>query len=373
MISPDDIVLHLQAYLPAFTSDFNEQIIGTASVSSGSVIVNATNHALTANSAVIARGVQYNNQLASVVINNDGSTRFTTVTDHDLTEPSFADDPKTLELTGLDAPWVGVHNIESVPNRRTFEIATPAGETVEPNITNAFLNERRSAGITGVQNVASIIDSNSFTFDAPTDVPTLPNGSVSDITILKSVRVSGAADLVRATNLYTQYTNELMRSKPYLFVIMLDTDVSKDRHSLNDAQITATAQNTLKQTLLQNFAVLMFIPTSEDDVSGFRAQNKAYDEYFRALTATLLGFRFNDPDTQQNYVTAHTGNGPAGDYNSSYYIHAYNWQVASTITFDNGFKLQPNVAFRDIAHTWDINSDDMAQMSGRINLDEEPL
>jgi len=370
MISPEDIVFHLQTFIPRFTNDFSEQIQGSASVLGNVVTVQASNHALQDGNNIIVRGSNFQNQLSDVTINADGSTRFITTFDHDLTEPRLAEDQRTLVLDGIAVPWEGAHIIDSVSNRRTFEILTPIGETIEPDITNAFLIESRSAGVGGLQQVDTT-DISSFTFNLSPDFPTLPTGEIGDIEILKSVRVSGAADLARAEELYTQKSG-INATKPYLFVIMLDADVSKDRHSLNDGVGTFTSQNTMKQTILQNFVVAAFIPTITD-VSGFKAQDLAYNDYFTALVNVMFGFQFPDPETQQNYVTVSNGHGPAGDYNSSYYIHVYNWQTPSVITFDNGFNLQPDVAFRDITATWDINRDDMSQMSNNINLDDEAL
>jgi len=35
--------------------------------------------------------------------------------------------------------------------------------------------------------------------------------------------------------------------------------------------------------------------------------------------------------------------------------------------------MTPDVAFRDIASTWNVNGDSMAQLGLNVNLDDEPL
>ena len=72
----------------------------------------------------------------------------------------------------------------------------------------------------------------------------------------------------------------------------------------------------MKQTNLNNFSTVVFIPTKED-IAGNDAQQSAYSEVYKALLNVLYGFQFEDSDTALTYVTVSAGHG-AGVYNTAY-------------------------------------------------------
>lgn len=368
MITPDDIVTHLQTYLPVFSNLFGDKLTATASVSGSTVTVSSTAHGLTVGQSIIVSGGKFSNSIAGVTDNGDGTLRFTTDFDHDLTEPKAINDYTTLTLGGIDPTWNGDHTIVAIPNRRTFEIEYPAGESTPPSITTANLIESRSAGLIGMKTVATVPDADTFTFEV-SGIPTLPTGAIVDIQVQSGAYVFGAENADRAEDIYAQYSQGLAR--PMVFVIMNDVDVSKDRDALNDSVATFTGANFGKQTIMQNFSTLVIYPT-DDEVSGFNAQNLFYGDIYRALVSTMFGFFFSDPDTSIKYRTVNNGHGPAS-LRQAYAMHVYDWQVPSVVSFENGFLLQPDVAFRDIVSDWYNNSDDQALMELGIDLDDEPL
>lgn len=368
MITPNDIVTHLQTYLPVFTNLFGDKLTATATASGSTVTVTSTAHGLSPGDSVSVSGGTFENTITSVTDNGDGSLRFETAQDHDLTAPKAALDNKTLTLSGIGSPWDGAQKIVTIPNRRAFEIDYPAGETIPPSIVTAKLVENRSAGIIGLQTVATVPDADTFTFEV-SNVPSLPTGDVGSIQVATGSYIFGAESADRADEIYAQYS--IGQARPMLFVIMNDTDVSKDRHALNDGVATYTAQNYGKQTILQNFSILVIYPTDQE-TSGFNAQDLFYGDIYRALVSTLYGFFFEDPDTPIKYRCVNNGHGP-GALNSAYAAHVYDWQIPSVVSFENGFLLQPDVAFRDIVSDWFNNSDEEALLDLNINLDDEPL
>ena len=369
MIAPTDVVNHLRQYLPAVTNRFSDEITATATVSGSVMTVNATAHGLQTTDSVFVTTQGFNNAITAVDFTANGLTTFTVGQDHDLTEPRLALDPTTLTLAGMGSPWDGDHTIVNVANRRNFTILSPASASVAPDITNAQLVESRRANILGQQPVATVISDDVFTITVPAGIPGLPSGNINQVSIITGVRVLGAADAARADQLYTQFPSQ----KPYLFVVMGETVASKDERTLNDSVGSFTSQNTQKQTIMQNFSVLCYLPTAEDDTSGFTASTLAYRAIFTELLSVLYGFSFDDPITAIQYTTVSNGHGPGGIFNSSYYVHVYDWQLPSVITFEDGFSLTPDVAFRDINMSWLLNNDSEATLGGSINLDEEPL
>lgn len=368
MIRPADIVFHLQANLPAHTDLFSDEIIGTGVVSGGVVTVTTAGaHNLPVGRSFVVASGDFQNPITAIVLNPDETTRFTTQFDHDLTAPQLPNDPQNLVLTGIAAPWSGTFKTDSVPNRRTFEIETPAGETVAPAV-EGHLIETRPAGLAGIQTVETVPSTTTFTFTAPSNLPSLPDGQIDNLRILRGSRVTGAADLDRAEAQYT----EKAAGQAALYVVMTDVDISKDRHTHNDGVATFTPQNFGKLTALQNFVTVVILPTAADDKTGFKAQSLAYDQVFRALTRSLLGLRPPDAETKMNYVTVPNGHGPSRQ-NTAYYVHEFAWQLPAVLGLDDGIQQSPDVAFRDISSTWDVNSDDMAQLEANVDLDDEPL
>lgn len=367
-LSPNEIIFHLQKFLPSVTDLFSETIAGTAVSAGNTVTVSSVGHGLSVGSKFVIGGGTFSNSLISVVDNNDGTVRFETDQEHDLTEPKQFADTKQLRLDGIGAPWDGLHDIISIPNRKFFEIAFPDGVTVLPDITNGLLIEDRSAGIIGEQEVDSVPDVDTFTFNA-VNVPLFPTGVINDLSIIKTIRIYGAADFKRATETY----NKNKSGDLELYVIMGDMVVSKDRNTSNDAIAAYTAQNFLKQTNLHNFSTIVFIPT-KDDIAGNAAVQLAYSEVYTSLLKVLYGFQFesDECDAALTYVTVSAGHG-AGEYNTVYYVHVYDWQRPDVTSFEQGFDLQQDVAFRDIDQTLNLNNDPEAIFKNVIDLDKEPL
>lgn len=365
MITPIEVVKHLKTYLPQVTDLFtnNETVIGASSA--GSVLsVNIASHGFNVGKQLILSAGTTRNQLDSSNIITPGCVTFTTVFDHDLIEPSQFNDDLTLELGGFGSVWDGTHNISTVQNRKTFDVALPSGETVAPTLDgNQYLVD--NVGL-GLQTVATVVDVNNFTIDI-SDLPPMPTGTIDGLQIISGFRISAAADFNRAQAAYSQQNQD----EAYLYVIMTDVDASKDRHTIDDAIAGFTQQDLKLLRLLQNFSTTVFLPT-RDEITGADAQTLAYGQIYDALNRVLYGFGFTDQESAIAYVTVSAGHGP-GVYNTAYLTHVYDWQLPAAITFENGFNMQEDVAFRDIEQTLFLNGDEEAPLIANTNLDEEPL
>ena len=368
MITPRDVMAHLWRYLPTVTSLFNDSLtITNASVSGGIITGTIATGTPVVGQKVLLSGIKVRNPITAYLDNGDGTVRFTVANDHDQTEPRQRLDTQQLELGGITPSiWNGSHDIINVPNRRTFEINKPAGATT-PTVAG-YLIERPTT-VLGIGEVMSVVgttvtiqpEEGIFHYDA----------DLETITVNRKIRARAAADINRATDIYTKQAV----GKPFLFVIMTDVTVSKDRHTPNDGLATFTRQDMRLLRLLQNFAIAVFIPT-QDDVGGDNAQHMAYGEIYDALTKIFYGFGFQDQESAIDYVTVSAGHGP-GIYNSAYYLHVYDWQVPNVVTFESGFDghtpFITDVAFRDIQQDLYVNNSDQAVMSLFVDLDEEPL
>lgn len=312
---------------------------------------------------VLSDGTTKNELATATLTSNDTAVEFTTVFDHDLIKPRLPLDDQLLTLEGFGNVWDGDHQILEIKNRRTIEIALPSGETVAPPIDgNQYLVE---SIFPGVYLVSSVVDINNFTVDL-SSFPDMPTGQVDNLGIISGFRIAGAADFERAKAIYA----EQKTGEPYLYVIMDDVDISKDRKTENDAIAGFTDQDTNLLRILQNFSTTVFIPTTTD-LSGVGAHDLAYKELFVSLLTTLFGFK-DQGRTAIQYRAVPAGHGP-GEYNSAYYAHVYDWQLPGAITFEDGFINTQDVAFRDIEATFKLFNDDEATLEANIDLDEEPL
>lgn len=369
MITPNDIVLHLATYLPRVTEKFSVSptVISSEVVSANTLSVNVIDHGFVAGTPLAITSGFLNNPIVAVQLVGERLV-FTTQEDHDYTSPDFP--IQYVELNGftLSSVYDGQHELVNVPNRRNFVISLPENQFVAPVLNgNEVAQEDRNTGIKGYRTVTAVADANNFSIQID-NVPPLPVNFITGLSITQNVRVAAASDIDRAREVYSrQNPDEYL----WAFVIMGDVDVSKDRHTLNDATAGFTNQDLQLIRYLQNFSIVVFIPTI-NDVSGAKAQTLAYGEMFEILNKVLFGFGFNDSSSAINYVTVNNGHGP-NPFNTSWYEHVYEWQLPVAVDFEDGFGFTEDVAFRDIKSVWDINRDSAAQMVLDINLDEEPL
>ena len=344
---------------------FSVRISARATSSGNEIIVHAPNHGLTANTTVAVLSGDIRNTLEQV--QQVGNTLvFTTMFDHDLTEPRRINDDRTVTLEGCSPAINGRFNIWRVPNRRQFSIIKPDAVTDINMLDCGVLVERRPAGILGAHVIARVPDQHTFVLTV-TGVPVLPREEITNLEILAGLYIFAAADADRALAHYRNQNND----QACLYLIMTDTDVSKDRDTQNDGLGGFTRQNLGRQTLLQGFSTLVVVPT-QNSVTGAEAQEIVYGDLYLALTQTLFGFYFPDETRNIEYVAVSAGHGP-GVYNSSIYSHVYDWQIPRVVVFENGVDLREDVAFRDIGTNWIINVDGAVELTGQINLDDEPF
>lgn len=371
MISPKQILNHIRVYLPFFTDIFSETMTASAvGVGGTTVQVTALNHGFAPGNQFIISFGRFQNPIISIVDNGDGTARFQTEFDHDLTEPKKYLDPVSLKLANFNEPeWNGEFEIVCVPNRRFFEVSFPDGINTLPTGAG-YLDEYRSAGIVGVQTVSSVIDTDNFTFEAE-NVPNFPIAPINELKLLRAIHVYGAAEVERAEKAYAKLQSSNVAS-PAVYVIMDNVTVSKDRHTLNDGVASFNRSNIGKQTLINEFMTIVFFPTN-NNTTAFNVQNEAYTTVYKALASSLYGFAFDDPETAMRYVCVNDGH-ETGVYNGAYYTHIYHWQVPTVVVFENnGWGLQPDVAWRDINSKWRIDKEIEDHFLLNVNLDEEPL
>jgi len=347
MRTPSDIVNHLAEYLPRISDKFSDSItISTATISAGRTItvVTPSAHGLSVSDPLLFVGGQTPNNIASVAEEVEDVSILITFSDvHDFTTPNSTIETESLPCVGFnESEWNTTLSIIDVPSTTTVIASFPSGATGVPTFTTATGYEERPLSIFGTQSVDTAPTTTQFTVELSTDVPELPSGEIINISATTGARIAAADTIERAEEIYTKAS---ANDDLWAFVIMTDADVSKDRHTLNDAIACYTHQNEMRLRLLYNFSVVVFFRTAAN-ISGATAQELAYGEVYTDLLQVLYGFGgFATDADNSSFVTVSAGHG-RGISNTSYYTQVYEWQVPIDITVNNGFNFYEDVALR---------------------------
>ena len=346
MITPSDIVSHLQLHLHRVTDAFSVTVpLASQTITGDRIIrlVSSSAHNLTVGRSVMVPTGRVDNRITAVTeVGN--FLEFTTQYTHDLTNTDLPLDDTDLEMAGFtDAAYNATFNTQTITAENKFQILNPGSGA--PTLNGAeILIENRPLGVRGLLEISAVTDATTFDVVIPDTYPVLPQTGVREMTVVSGLRVGAANTLQRAEELYTKQSGQ----NPWLYVIMADVEVSKDRHTHSDAVLAAAHADQLRQRFLQQFMTSVFIPTS-DDLSGSDAQQQIYGPIFTALLKVLFGARFFGTNDRSDFLTVSNGHGPEFS-TKAYYVHSYEWQHVIDIIYADGVKgnIFDDVAFRQI-------------------------
>ncbi len=358
----NDVVLQLYNSLPQLTNRFTS-FVDVQSITAAGLVATATapGHGLQVGDAVTITDA-----IAPVFIdsmNRAGTiVSVVTSTDHDLTE-NFQ---TTVTIEGAIEPeFNGTFTLLTVPNRRTFTYRTadtgPIVATGEP-----VLLDGSAYGYNGLHSVTAAT-STTFSYDLPGPVGGGARGN--NIRATTEYRITGAVNLDRAIAAYTAQQIDDW----WLFVILGDVVASKDRYIENDAVATQLGNTEWKQQVTQSFTAAVFAP-SVNSVSA-RPQRDEMEDLAPLLFQSLLGVKFDTGFANSEYYSTVFVSHGSRDYNTSVYVHQFNFQLLAEITSDDTAIEPFNVAFRDIdlSLATSLMTADSERLTADINLDDEPL
>lgn len=353
-----DVINQLRAILPKYTDVFSNVIsISSISASGGvATIVTSAVHSFSTGVGVTISDVQTRTAISAV--SKDGNVyTFTTSADHDLTQGWHTE----VTLEGFtDAVWNDTFTLVGVPNRRTFKVRS---SNSQPSLnTNEILLEVRSDGVNGRWRV-TVVNTTTFTITGDILDGTYSGGSISS-----NPRISGAVNIERAI---TEYTEQSLTDY-WLFVVMSDAAVSKDRTTFSDATATRATGNDMRLRLIDGFSLYILVNTTEDIVA-IDAVDVCRHDLFLPLLRSVNGVRFDTGLTgSADFKTILLGHS-AFDYNRAVLIYEYEFQSVMDLTDSDTVEDLDSRAFRDIDYTHEIGDDDTEDVTAEIDLDEEPL
>ncbi len=357
-----DVILQLYSALPSKTDKFTTDV-AVSSITFVGLVATATTaveHGLTDGDLVTIQGSL---SPVNIVSMDRVKTVVTVVTseNHDLTEgyqtTVLIDDANESEFNGT-------FDLLTVPNRKTFTFETEdSGATSSTG--SPVLLDGSSFGYNGLYNATNI---GLTTFDYT--LAGAVNGDARG-TIIASVgyRITGVISLERALEAYTkQATDEW-----WIFVVLGDVTASSDRHVENDAISVQTGNTAWRQLIIQPFTVLAIAPAVT--TIGARTLRDDAEDIATALFGSLLGVKFDGGlSAGDQYQTVFASHGSI-EYDTAIYVHQYNFQSQTDITFDDTVGTPFNVAFRDIdlIIATDRMTDDTERLTVDIDLDDQPL
>lgn len=358
-----DIIKHIATYLPRYSALFSTQLaVQSVSIAGDDIDITFTAaHNLTTDDQISISNVLVNTEIDTLTFNADNTVTATTLTDHDLTENWQS----TITLANSTVSAVnGMFTLLTVPNRRTFTYSYTLGSQTPPFGTVYLLENIESNPINGVHTITVL-----STTEIRVTVTGNPytNVDASNITVSTGINVSGATNIERLTDAYESQTP----IEPWLFVVLDDVTIGKNRGSPLDAPQNQGAQNAWNIEQIADFTTYVFIPSS-DKITGRDARDKA--EILRAaLYKTLINAKFDNGLASSSPVSNVV---PISDgivaYSEAYYVHQYKWQQVSQITSSDVGYFGATRAFRDLDMRI-LNRFGENLTNDHINLDDEPL
>lgn len=355
-----DVTRQLQLLLPKYT-DLVGDVLDISSIvatDTTATITTTTIHKLSDGEAVVLSGVGANTAIDSV--SQDGLIfTFTTVTDHDITFGS----PNHINasLQGFtDTDWNDSFKITSVPNRRTFKVQS---DNVIPTLNgNETLEEVRSDGVNGRFKV-TVTSQSVFTIEGTFLASNYTGGRVSS-----KVRIAGSATFNRAFNQYTkQNITDL-----WMFVVMGDAQVSKDRNTMNDSNASIPTGTEMRQRVMDGFELFIFQNVTTDMAATDAIDNARHDLQLPIMKSVQGAYFDSGLSGASDFRTAFVTHGLT-DYTKSVLVYVYQFQTLYDLTDGDTVEPLDTRAYRDTSYTHEIGGDDTTDMTGIVNHDSDPL
>lgn len=350
----------LTQHAPKYTDFLSDNVdIVSITNSSGTVsVVTATDHYLTVGRPVVVTGVSVPIAISSLTRVLGIGTLITTV-DHDLTTKIA---PSVTITDGADSNFNDTFDVVQIVNRRTIKFSIPDSGPTSTTGANLQSASRFEQGYDGIFAVATVPTSTTFTYASSSNL----DGTATTGSIKTNIRVSAAASIERAILSYTEQSVE----KAWMFVVLGDVFASKSRQTNTDFVSNQTRSNEYRQQIGEAVSIYV-ITNTKDEIAG----RKVKDEMTTLLRAILRSIGFFVFPTN-----LYVGNSDPlqfvrhgmYQYDGAVYVHQYDFEVATEVTFDDTVGFDTDVAFRDISMSQDSGlGNQTVPMTSAPNLDDE--
>ncbi len=335
-----EVVLQLQLILPKFTDYFSRTLtISSITAAGGVATIVAPSHGLANLAPITISQVTQNTAINSV--SKDGFLfTFGTVAVHDLTfdYPGY----ENVKLAGFtDSVWNDLFKLMAVPDKNTFIVQSTNSL---PTLTGGeSLLEERIDGVNG-RYAITLVDPNTFQITG-----NFEDGTYTDGTIKAAVRIAGSVSIDRALDQYTAMGD----GELWIFVVMGDAVVSKNRTAYNDATATIAPNEDIRTRIVDSFSVFI-IQSVKAEIAAVDAVDIARHDLLSPICKSLFGSIFS------------TGLSGAGDFRAiltghnfieymrEWFLYQYTFESTSDLTLEDAVDELDTKAFAEIDYTQQI-------------------
>jgi len=358
-----EVISILQERLPELITGFDDRISVSSLAQTAGVatMTFASPHGLSVGETLSVSGAASLLPLTSLT-QTGGIATAVCSGDHDLT----SNDSLTVDIQGaIEADYNGTFTLLSVPTRTSFTFSilatAPASATGSP-----VLSELRDFGYNGLFTVASVPDTLTLTYTLDPAAVALPSPAGGSIIVAVNFRISGAAEYEVLASKYTQSAKGFAdpTQKAWLFAILGDVFVSRDRNTKSDNIASFPANVAFRQTVVEPFSVYAIIPRIKsiagrnirDDIESLRA----------VLISSICGYTFNSgfPDSR-SYQAVFSGDSTE-DLTSAYYVHRFDFESVFLVTEGQLTSASKSVALKNMSLSLTYNSETITTNSMEV-------
>lgn len=361
----DEVVTLLQTNLPKFSDLFSDNLSVVSLSSSGTTVTaNVVGHGLVVGNNFIMTGAEANVPIDTLTRNGIVGT-LVTLTDHDLTN-GLGD----IEIAlANESEFNGIFKLINIDSRREIRfVMEDSGPTVATGSPVLVKAESAFRGFNGLQTVASVLDVDNLTYETVGADMLSPTGT---IVLKKGLRISAGGSVARLVAAYTKQPP----STAWIYAVLGNVRASKSRHIDSDAtdNLQRNAQGKdFRQQIVNELSIYVFLPTATQLTS--REARDTCEELFAQICGSIL---FHDFDTG---LAKSDGSGLSfvshnfQAYNAAFYVHEYNFQQVSDLSFGDTVGEDVDVAFRDISLKQNLDFGTQEDsIDSEINLDDKEI
>lgn len=329
-----DVVLQLQLLIPKFTDYFSDTIaFEVIAASGGAANIVALDHGLPDQAPITISGVSQKTKIDGV--SQDGFIfTFTTETAHDLTfdYPGY----ENVELIGFTEPeWNDSFKLMAVPDRNTFKVQST--NSLPIIAVDSALLEERIDGVNG-RYAIDLVTEDLFRVNGD-----FADGSYSGGTIKAAVRIAGSVSIDRALDQYTAMGADEL----WMFVVMGDATVSKNRAAYSDATATIAPGEDIRSRIVDSFSVFI-IKSVKDEIAAVNAVDIARHELLLPICKSLFGAMFSTGLTGAGDFRAILTGHNFIEYERAWFLYQYTFELPYDLTLDDAVDEQDTRAFNEI-------------------------
>lgn len=337
MITPEDVKYQLLGTLPRYTDEYFDIVTPSAVVvDSGVIKITSASHGLSTGDFIVGSSVKVKIPATSTYYStNDGNAIIKFEFEHDRSagDREFGG-YNIATLEGFDdSAFNGDFTILKA-DRTDIAIKADAA----PTGTLGRMIEERNLYF-GYQEVTKVDDD---TFTIPLQ-DTIPDGTEFDVfSYAKEGRIVISADETRSVTEFARHRDE----KPTLYIVFTEETASRDRNTINDTVLSATAQNPMHLTYILVVELLSIAITKSEHLAAEK-QQEIYQYIKPAIRKAMYGYTPESAETAIVFAAVEESNTPVR-YNSGYYLHRFVYQLPYKISIEQGTFTRPNVSLRHL-------------------------